>query len=131
MLCTARHGAWLAMGRPIDACYEQEQNGDRANGGLCSETTANGTLLVAFDDPRSPFDGIRRKVDINGNRINNLDGPHVWYTDPFGKHGRTAPFPGSVRQWLARINNARGFHLSGPTIGADRDYGGAGTHAPN
>ncbi len=118
-------------GRPIDACYEQEANGDRASGELCSQSTANGTLQVAFNDPRSRFNGVRRKVDINSNRVNNLDGPNVWFTDPFGKHGRTSAFPGSVRQWIGRVNNERGFHFSGPAIGADRNHGGAGTHAPN
>lgn len=118
-------------GRPIDACYEQEANGDRASGNLCSQTTQNGTLTVRFDDPRSPFNGVRRKVDINSNRVNNLAGPNIWYSDPFGRNARTEPFPGSVRQWIARANNDQAFNLSGPSIGDSRNYGGSTTHAPN
>ena len=118
-------------GRPIAACNETESNGDRARGTMCSEPTQNGSVVVAFDDPRSPFNGVRRKVDINSNRVNNLDGPNVWYTDPFGKNGSATAFPGSVRQWIARVNNDRAFDFSGPTIGGERSYGASGTHAPN
>jgi hypothetical protein len=71
-------------------------------------------------------------VDINSNFVANAGGPEVWYTDPFGKHGRTQPFPGSVRQFIARINNDRGgLELAGPGIGGDRDYKGPRVHAPN
>lgn len=119
-------------GRPIEACYETEANGDRARGGACQASTANWTLAgLAFNDPRSRFNGVRRKVDINSNRVNNLEGPQVWYTDPYGRNARPEPFPGSVRQWLARINNDRAFRFSGPAIGAGREYGALGTHAPN
>ena len=86
---------------------------------------------MRFDDPRSPFNGVRRKVDINSNRVNNLEGPNVWYSDPYGRNARAEPFPGSVRQWLARVNNNQGFNQSGPAIGGDRNYGAGGTHAPN
>lgn len=118
------------VGRPIDMCYATESNGDRARGGACEDATANGQLTgITWDDPRSPFNGVRRKVDINGNRISNGDGPAVWYTDPYGRHGRTEPFPGSVRQVISRINSALNPH--GPTIGLDRNYGGPGVRAPN
>jgi len=119
-------------GRPIAACYEVEPNGDRARGGACEQSTAGGAIpALAFDDPRSRFNGIRRKVDINGNRINNADGPSVWYTDPYGRNASPAPFAGSVRQWLARINNQGAFNFQGPAIGAERAYGAPATHAPN
>lgn len=119
-------------GRPIAACYEVEPNGDRARGGACQQSTANGTLAdVTWDDPRSRFNGIRRKVDINSNRINNLDGPSWWYTDPFGRNARPEPFPGAIRQWIARVNNDRAFNFNGPTIGGDRVYGATRSHAPN
>lgn len=61
-----------------------------------------------FDDRRSVFDGVRRTVDINSNFVDNAGGPEIWYTDPFGHHGRTTPFAGSIRQQIARINNDRG-----------------------
>jgi hypothetical protein len=121
------------VGRPIDVCYEVTEDGRRAQGGLCDESTAEGTVLdVAFDDPRSAFDGARRDFDINSIRISNSDGPQVWYTDPFGKNGRTESFPGSIMQFIAQFDN-EDVTPSGPSIGRDRDYGGEGTgvHAPN
>ncbi len=119
-------------GRTVDMCFTSEPNGDRARGWLCDQATANGTLTsLAFDDPRSPFNGVRRQVDINGNRIRNAEGPEVWYTDPFGRNGRTQAFPGSIRQVVAKMDNADGFEFRGPTIGGNRDYGGPGVHAPN
>ena len=119
-------------GRTVDMCFATEPNGDRADGWLCDQATANGTLTsLAFDDPRSPFNGVRRQVDINGNRIRNAEGPEVWYTDPFGRNGRTQAFPGSIRQVVAKMDNADGFEFRGPTIGGNRDYGGPGVHAPN
>jgi hypothetical protein len=119
-------------GRVVDMCFATEANGDRARGWLCDQATANGTLTsLPFDDPRSPFNGVKRQVDINGNRIANADGPEVWYTDPFGGNARTAPFPGSVRQVVARMDNTDSYDFDGPTLGGDRDYGGQGVHAPN
>ena len=120
-----------AVGRPIDACYEVEPNGDRAQTSLCDDSTGEGTLLgVMFDDPQSEFDGVLRFVDINSNRITNADGPAVWYSDPFGKNARTEPFPGSIQQVIARIDNDIVLE-SGPAIGRNRNYGGPTVHAPN
>jgi hypothetical protein len=121
-----------AVGRPIAACYEALANGYRATGEPCEASTASWTLLdLTYDDPRSLFDGASRTVDINYNEIRNEDGPEVWYTDPFGRNGRTEPFPGSVRQWVVRMNNDRGIGMGGPRIGHDRPYGGSGVHPPN
>ena len=87
---------------------------------------------VTFDDPRSVFNGVERVVDINENVIDNAQGPVFWFTDPFGKNGRTDSFPGSIRQFIARIDNTRGgLDVSGPTLGRNRDYGGPRVHAPN
>ena len=99
----------------------------------CDESTANGTLLgVTFDDPQSVFNGVRRVVDLNSTEIRNENGPTVWYTDPFGRHGRTQPFPGSIRQVIARIDNSRGgLEISGPGLGSNRYYGTPQVHAPN
>ena len=121
-----------AVGRQIDICYETEANGDRAAGDYCESSTQNGqTPGVTWDDPRSRFDGARRIVDVNNNRIDNADGPEVWYTDPFGRNGRTAPFTGSVRQWIAKSTNEVGVDVNGPVIGNGSYYGGSGVHAPN
>jgi len=121
------------VGRPIDVCYEVTPAGNAARGGSCARSTNNGTILgITFDDPQSEFDGSDRDVDINSNFIDNAHGPEVWYTDPFGRNGRTEPFPGSIRQVIARINNDRGgLELAGPGIGGNRDYGGPRVHAPN
>lgn len=121
------------VSRPMELCYEVQPSGERAQGGDCAEATAEGTITdIIFSDPRSPFDGVRRQVDINDNVIRNAGGPTVWYTDPFGRHGRTEPFPGAVRQWVASIDNDRAdLQLAGPTIGRERDYGSPRTHAPN
>jgi hypothetical protein len=118
-------------GRPIDMCYFTEPNGDQARGGPCAAATQNGTITgIQFDDPRSPFNGVRRVFDINSLDLDNDAGPTVWYTDPFGRNAKTAPFPGSIRQYVAKINNT-GLDLSGPGIGSNRNYGGTGVHAPN
>lgn len=122
-----------ATGRLIDVCYETEANGDTAQGGACDQSTNNGQLPgLAFDDPRVVFNGSQRFVDINSIRIDNLHGEQTWYTDPFGRHGSKTPFPGSIKQFVADINNDYGFNVSGPSMGFNRKYGaGNGVHAPN
>ena len=118
-------------GLAIDMCFMTEANGDRARSNTCTSATANGTIQSMLQtDPRSPFNGVSRFVDINGNRVDNAEGSEVVYTDPFGKHGRSAAFPGSIRQFVSRTNNsAVPFH--GPRIGDGRNYGGPTVHAPN
>jgi len=119
-------------GRPISVCYEVTASGNRAQGSLCDNSTQNGAVLnLTYDDPRSLFDGVRRGVDINSNQIDNKDGPTTWYTDPFGKNARTHSFPGSLRQYIAKIDNNYGFNVHGPGIGFNRDYGNVSVHAPN
>ena len=116
------------VGRPIDLCFLPIA---RARGGACQESIRNGaTTGVAYDDPRSAFNGVQRHVDINSIHLSNRNGPNVWYTDPFGRGGKTEPFPGSVRQVLSKVDNS-GLRISGPAIGFDRYYGGLKTHAPN
>lgn len=119
------------VGRPMQLCYDTLPGGRAARGGLCEQSTSNGTLAdVDYDDDRSLFNGVRRFVDINGNRVMNEDGPEIWYTDPFGQKGMLEPFPGSIRQFVARTNNSSRV-VSGPVIGKNRDYGGPGVRAPN
>ena len=116
------------VGRPIDLCFLPVS---RARGGACQESIRNGaTAGVAYDDPKSAFNGVQRHVDVNSIHISNRNGPNVWYTDPFGRNGKPEPFPGSVRQVLSKVDNA-GLRISGPAIGFGRYYGGPGTHAPN
>jgi hypothetical protein len=116
------------VGRPLDLCVLPAA---RARGGPCQESIRNGAVAgLPYDDPRSAFNGVARFVDINSIRISNREGPEVWYTNPFGKGGKREPFPGSVRQVLARVDNSA-LGLSGPGIGHNRAYGAPGTHAPN
>lgn len=121
------------VGRPIDVCYEVDAAGRRTRGGECEEATAGGTVTgIQFDDPRSPFNGVERVVDINYNHVRNARGPTVWFTDPFGRRARSDSFPGSIRQYIARIDNDRGgIGNGGPTLGRRRNYGGPAVHAPN
>jgi hypothetical protein len=112
-----------SMGRPIDLCYLPAVQGrDRCEG--------LPPAPIAWDDPRSPFKGVRRFVDVNGNNVRNADGPTVWYTDPLGRQGSPTPFPGSLRQWIARHDNS-GLELHGGVMGRDRDYNAPGVRAPN
>jgi hypothetical protein len=111
------------MSRPIDLCYVDGIRGQDRCEGLAAEG-------VTWDDPRSPFKGVRRFVDINSNNVRNEDGPNVWYTDPLGRNGQAEPFPGSIRQWVANRDN-EGLDLRGPVIGRNRSYDAPGVHAPN
>lgn len=121
------------VGRPVALCAMTI--GDRkARSSECAgqTTTVGGSLLsIDYDDPTSNFNGVRRQVDINDNVLRNAGGPTVWYTDPFGKNGQTTPFAGSIRQYIASINNDYGVGVNGPVIGSDRNYGGLGVRAPN
>ncbi len=112
-----------AMGRPIDLCYDTTV----ARRDRCQTLPAE---VIAWNDPRSPFKGIRRFVDVNGNFVRNADGPEVWYTDPLGRNGRTEPFAGSIRQWVARRDNS-GLDLHGGVMGHERSYDAPGVRAPN
>ena len=112
------------MGRTVDLCFGV---GMRARGGLCREV--EGMTAVAWDDPRSPFKGVRRFVDINGNRVNNPGGGELWYTDPLGRRASALPFAGAIVQWIAKQPD-RGYNLQGPPIGRNRNYNAKGVHAP-
>ena len=120
------------VGRPIEVCYEVTTAGERASGGPCDRSTDEGqTAGVTFDDPRSEFNGADHFVDINANNISNAGGPDTWYTDAYGRNGGTEPFPGSIRQRIASVDNNIGVDVNGPTIGDNRNYRGAGVRAPN
>lgn len=111
------------VARPVELCgLESLREQDRC-APLAGQT-------VAWDSPVSPFKGVRRFVDVNSNHVRNADGPEIWWTDPLGQNGRTEPFPGSIRQWIAAHDN-KGTDLRGAVMGRDRDYDGEGVHAPN
>ncbi|MBT8488688.1 MAG: hypothetical protein HKN72_12730 [Gemmatimonadetes bacterium] len=112
-----------SLARPLDLCYRPEL----AEADRCEALAGDS---VAWDDPRSPFKGVRRFVDVNANRVRNEEGPEFWYTDALGHNGRTEPFPGSIRQWVAQRDNSS-LDLHGRVMGRDRDYDGPGVRAPN
>lgn len=115
------------VSRPVDLCFEVLATGEQARGGLCEGVVPG----VTWDDPRSPFDGAHRDVDINSIRLSNKEGPEIWYTDVFGRNGQTKPFEGSIKQFIAMRNN-EAVTPSGPAVGRDRHYGeGKGVHPPN
>ena len=78
--------------RTIDLCGEVEANGDRANTAWCDSGA------IAFDDARSAFDGTSRDTYLGGTTVENAGGPKLWWTDPYGGHARTTPFPGGICQ---------------------------------
>lgn len=120
------------LGRPIDACHEGSTSGERAGGGPCDSSTDSGSgSPIPYDDPRSLFNGAERTVSINSVRISNAGGAEVWYTDAVGRRGSTTPFPGALRQVVASVNRYIGVDIGGPSIGAERHYGGPGVRAPN
>ena len=115
------------VARPLDACRELTATGESAREARECEQSRS---ALTYDDARSVFNGVQRFVDVNSNDIRNADGPEFWYTDPLGRNGRTEPFPGSIRQYIARMDNS-GRGGGGPSIGRQRDYGGGRAHAPN
>jgi len=96
------------LGNTVDLCSEITSEGFRAEGGLC-EAVAGGAVPAW---------------------IRNDEGPEVWYTDAWGENGSAEPFPGSIKQWIAKVNNEVA-SISGGRMGRDRNYGGGGVHAPN
>lgn len=116
------------LGRPIEVCHESTPAGERAVGGPCEAVRGGDT---PYDDPRSPFNGTERSVSINAVRVSNPGGPEHWYTDAFGRRGSTTPFPGSIRQVVARVDRYVGVDIGGPVVGVNRPYGGPGVRAPN
>lgn len=121
------------VGRPVALCALT--SGDlRARGNECTgmTSTVNNVLVaIDYDNSISGFNGVHRQMDVNNNALSNAGGPAVWYSDPFGNNARTTPFTGSIRQFIAAINNDYGVSVNGPAIGGDRNYGGTGVRAPN
>ena len=75
------------IGRPIDLCYVSDPN-KQARGETCDKVRAAAPAAtpMAYDDPRSPFNGTNRTVDINNLSVNNATGNTKWFTDAFGKN---------------------------------------------
>jgi hypothetical protein len=122
--------AGLNLGYSMDLCYENF-GGRRSSGGQCSGVASG----VKWNDPRSVFRGINRGMYFDPPITNNSGGSEVWYTDPFGKNGRTTPFVGSVRQFITPKNVNYASFISGAidprVILRVHDDGGRTVHAPN
>lgn len=86
---------------------------------------------IAFDDPRSTFNGCRRHVTLGAARIANAGGGTLLYTDPYGRAARVSSFSGGVRQYVGAINTAG--DPDRVAFGSDIDpcLTGSGIHAPN
>ena len=115
------------LGRTITRCAS-------ASSGIARTGECQGaaTGAVAFDDPRSPFAGDHREVYFNQTTLTNAGGPTTWYTDAFGAGASTSPFPGSIAQFVAAIDNSGRPTLESQAFGADlRPPAAAGVHAPN
>jgi len=127
----ARYAATGGLGRSLTACWETLPNGNHANGVACDEATAGGTISVAYayDDPRSPFNGTDRETYLGGTTLRNGGGPTRWYTDPYGGHASTTPFPGAVCQLVGAVDTS-----SRPVLREQKyrhDSQATGVHAPN
>jgi hypothetical protein len=95
-------------------------------------TTAEGAHLAFFDPQlvhgEPPHRGLigespilsQEVVQVNQTGVYNDRGPTIWYTDPLGGGGSTQPFPGSIRQYIAAVNNDRGFTVESQVFALNR-----------
>lgn len=145
--------AFNGIARSIDLCYTGVDAGGQfvddparagsitrqARGVECSSSAPSGPATarasrVAFDDPRSPFNGCRREVTIAASTVRNSGGATIWYTNPYGGAAQTAAFAGGVKQYVSAADNtSQGIALAPKTFGGDLSFcaPGSGVHAPN
>ena len=121
-----------AIGRTVALCWETLGSGRRASGGDCDRATLDGarTTPLAFDAADSPFDGTYRDLYLGDVRVANAGGPPTWWTDPYGGHAATSPFPGALRQHVAAVRTA-GSPAGEQVFGRERRAPATGVHAPN
>ena len=110
----------------------------QARGPECAGIAPNGPSTarvnrVAFDDPRSVFNGCRRAVTLGATRIVNGGGGTLWYTDPYGRAARAGSFVGGVRQYVGAVNNSAAAAVDRIAFGSELDpcLPGSNIHAPN
>jgi hypothetical protein len=128
-----------AAGEFIDDPFRAGSIVRQARGAECSSIAASGPATarasrIAFDDPRSPFNGCRREVTFAASTVRNGGGATIWYTDPYGLGARAASFTGAVKQYVSAVDNTtQGVTLAAKTFGGDLSncQTGAGIHAPN
>lgn len=129
----SRYGAGgTSIGRTLPLCWEIALDGDRADGVDCTAATAGGTVATppSFEDPASPFDGTRRDFYLAGTAVENGGGVERVWTDPYGGNASAVPFPGSICQLVAPLDNADG-QTRVQVFGRGRSYDAEGVHAPN
>ncbi|HRN96804.1 MAG TPA: hypothetical protein PLD54_05140, partial [Candidatus Levybacteria bacterium] len=123
------------VGRSVDVCYMSENSGaQKARGGECEYMTNYGQInTMAWDDPRSAFNGVKREFYFNNMGVSNTGSNTIWYADPFGNNAQTAPFTGSVKHYLKPKDTPGNYQypFESNAIGANRNYGGNNVHAPN
>lgn len=122
------------VGRSIDSCYMSEKNGTEiARGGECT-WMGNLQPRIAYDDPRSVFNGIKREMYFNNFSVEySVGSSRVWYADPFGNKATTTPFTGSTKHYLKPKTSTQAYPypFESDALGGNRYYGGNGVHAPN
>lgn len=126
------------LGFTMDLCYDTslQSQGRIARGGACSYATNYGAIKnITWDDPRAAFKGIHRGMYFFPATLNNVGGPEIWYSDPYGKNAKPTPFAGSVKQQMSSKTLQYG-RLIGDSLDPrvnDRihDTGGNTVHAPN
>jgi hypothetical protein len=121
----SRYANGAAIRRTIDLCGEVEANGDRANTPWCDSG------VVAFDDARSAFDGTSRDTYLGGTTVENAGGSKLWWTDPYGGHAQTTPFPGGICQLVSTVATPDRAEVQTQVFGRNRSYHAPGVHAPN
>ncbi len=123
------------VGRSIDVCYMKESNGEKYRGGECDTVTNYGknTTPISYDDPRSPFNGVKREFYFNNMTVGNVGSTRIWYSDPFGNNATTTNFVGAVKHYLKPKDTPEAYQypFESNAIGSGRYYGGQGVHAPN
>jgi hypothetical protein len=145
-------GRLNAVARSIDLCYigisatgvviDDPLNATlivrQARGPECSAVAPFGPFTprvnrIDYDDPRSVFNGCRRRVTLGATRISNGGGGTVWYSDPYGRAARAGSFTGGVKQFVSAINNSTAGDIDRVAYGADTDpcLPGSNIHAPN
>ena len=87
--------------------------------------------MVAFDDARSAFDGTSRDTYLGETTVENAGGPKLWWTDPYGGHAQTTPFPGGICQLVSTVATPDRADVQTQVFGRNRSYHAPGVHTPN
>ena len=122
---TTRRSSWHR--HTIDLCYTGLDAAGRflddpllggsivrqARGPECGSIAPNGpstprAARVAFDDPRSPFNGCRREVTFATSAVRNGGGTAtIWYTDAYGRAARPGVVSGALKQYVSALIRRR------------------------